>query len=64
MKQLADFGCYVWVDNGVLFCAPTLADGSASTEPDECSPVEVVDPAFLAAVNTALGTSFEEEAFA
>ena len=64
MKRLADFGCYVWVENGALFFTPSNADGSPA-DPDEGGPVEMVeDPAFLTAANAALGTAFKEEDFA
>jgi hypothetical protein len=64
MKRLAEFGCYVWVENSTLCFTPANADGSPA-DPDEGGPVEMAeDPAFLAAANAALGTAFKEEDFA
>jgi len=54
---LTDFGCYVLIRDGVLFCTPMLENGSMETAAWN----EVTAPSghmFLNAVNVACGTNY------
>jgi hypothetical protein len=63
MTRLDGWGCYVWLDDGVLSFVPANADGSPAAR-EEGGTVETIEsPAFLAAANAALGTRFTLDDF-
>jgi len=62
---LADYGCAVWVQDGYLFDAPMLVDGSIEWNEDSCGEVTAPETQeFLDQVNAALKTNYQMEQFA